>query len=79
MTNRSEKILDLLYAKQEGNSVDIKALDSNDKLSEAFAGVLENYDRERVYASDIKKLFRLVQPSHCRRHDRVHRDRGISF
>ncbi len=51
------EILDLLYAKQEGNSVDIKALDSNDKLSEAFAGVLENYDRERVYASDIKKLF----------------------
>ena len=51
------EILDLLYAKQEGNSVDIKALDSNDKLSEAFAGVLENYDRERVYASHIKKLF----------------------
>lgn len=51
------EILDLLYARQEGKQVDMKALDSNDKLAEAFAAVLENYDRERVYPTDIKKLF----------------------
>jgi ubiquinone biosynthesis protein Coq4 len=30
---------------------------SDKQLKEAFATVLPNYDRERVYVSDIKKLF----------------------
>ena len=51
------EILDIVFAKNEGKPVDKKALDSNEKLAEAFAGVLENYDRERVYPTDIKKLF----------------------
>ncbi len=31
--------------------------ESNDKIVEAFAAVLPNYDRERVHVSDMKKCF----------------------
>jgi len=50
------KILDRVYATEDGKPVEVKSLD-NDGLREEFAKAVEDFDRERVYPSDIKKLF----------------------
>jgi len=50
------KILDSVYAVEGGKPVEVKTLD-NDGLREEFAKAVEDFDRERVYPSDIKKLF----------------------
>ncbi len=50
------EILDLVYAHENGGKIDFKALD-NDALREKFGEILPDYDRDRVYPSDIKKLF----------------------
>jgi len=42
--------------KEKGEKTSIKAKDSKDKLEEYFFGVLPDYDEDRVYASDIKKV-----------------------
>lgn len=49
-------ILDKVYAVEEGKSIDVKALDT-DGLREEFAKSVPDFDRERVYPTDIKKLF----------------------
>ncbi len=51
-----DKILDRVYAVEEGRKIDFKAMD-NDMLREEFAKAVEDFDRDRVYPSDIKKLF----------------------
>ncbi len=51
-----DKILDRVYAVEEGKSIDVKSLD-NDMLREEFAKAVEDFDRDRVYPSDIRKLF----------------------
>lgn len=50
-------ILDRLYANMDGKTIEVKQLVADGKLGEKFAEVVENYDRDRVYPSDIKKLF----------------------
>lgn len=40
---------------EDGKQVDIKALASDDDVREYFAKVLPDFDRERVYTSDIRK------------------------
>ena len=50
------EILDRVYATEEGKPVDVKSLD-NDGLREEFAKAVEDFDRDRVYPTDIKKLF----------------------
>lgn len=50
------EILDLVYAKKNGEKIDVKGMD-NDALRSHFAEILPDYDRDRVYPSDIKKLF----------------------
>lgn len=50
------EIMDRVYAVEEGKPVDVKSLD-NDALREEFAKAVEDFDRERVYPTDIKKLF----------------------
>lgn len=50
------EILDLLYAAQEGKPVAVKELD-NAGLAALFESVLPDYDKDRVYPSDIRKLF----------------------
>lgn len=50
------EILDRVYASNNGNPIDVKALD-NEGLREEFAKSVEDFDRERVYPTDIKKLF----------------------
>ncbi|MDE6379533.1 MAG: DUF5606 domain-containing protein [Muribaculaceae bacterium] len=51
-----DKILDRVYAVENGEKIDVKAMD-NDMLREEFAKAVEDFDRDRVYPSDIKKLF----------------------
>lgn len=51
------EILDRLYAHMEGKKIDVKSLVASNGLGELFGKVVENYDRDRVYPSDIKKLF----------------------
>ncbi len=50
------EILDLVYENMKGEPIQVKAYD-NDGLREKFAEILPDFDRDRVYPSDIKKLF----------------------
>lgn len=49
-------ILDRVYAVEEGKKIDVKTMD-NDMLRTEFSKAIEDFDRDRVYPSDIKKLF----------------------
>ncbi|MDE5850458.1 MAG: DUF5606 domain-containing protein [Muribaculaceae bacterium] len=51
-----DQILDRVYAAEEGKNIDVKSMD-NDMLRAEFAKAVEDFDRDRVYPSDIKKLF----------------------
>lgn len=51
-----DRILDRVYEVEEGQKIDVKAMD-NDMLRAEFAKAVEDFDRDRVYPSDIKKLF----------------------
>lgn len=51
------EILDKVYARYEGKQIDVKGLVSSKGLRPAFEEIVEDYDRERVYENDIKKLF----------------------
>ena len=51
-----DQILDRVYAVEEGQKIDVKAMD-NDALRAEFAKAVEDFDRDRVYPSDIRKLF----------------------
>lgn len=50
-------ILDRLYERHEGKALDVKGLMAEGKLAETFAEVVPDFDRDRVYPTDIKKLF----------------------
>lgn len=50
------EVLDSVKAKNEGKPVDIKAIGGEKELREYFGEILPNYDRDRVYTNDIKKL-----------------------
>lgn len=50
------EILDRVYAVENGQPIEVKPMD-NDALREEFAKAVADFDRERVYPSDIKKLF----------------------
>ncbi len=50
-------VLESLKAKTEGKPVDVKSLGSDENIREYFGEILPNFDRERVYTTDIKKLF----------------------
>lgn len=42
--------------KENGNIASVSPKDGKDKLEEYFFDILPNYDEDRVYASDIKKI-----------------------
>lgn len=50
------EVLDLVYANTEGKAIDIKALVADKGLKSYFEQVLPDFDQDRVYDSDIKKL-----------------------
>ena len=49
-------VLDTVKEKIEGKPVDIKGLGNDVQVREYFATILPEFDRERVYTTDIKKL-----------------------
>ena len=51
------EILDLVYAKNEGKPIDVKKLVANKALKQEFEAVVPDFDKERVYDNDVKKLF----------------------
>lgn len=50
-------VLESLKKVADGKPVDVKGLEKAGELREYFAKVLPNFDDERVYTNDIKKLF----------------------
>ncbi len=50
-------ILDRLYEKHGGAPIDVKGLMAAGGLRDAFAKVVSDFDRDRVYDTDIKRLF----------------------
>jgi hypothetical protein len=52
------KVLGNINTKEKGKPTSVKANDSNDTLEEYFFGILPDYDEDRVYVSDIKKVIK---------------------
>jgi len=50
------EVLKKVMTKENGEQTSISHKDSKDKLEEYFFEVLPDYDEDRVYASDIKKI-----------------------
>jgi uncharacterized protein DUF6852/uncharacterized protein DUF5606 len=53
-----QKVLKKIKTKEKGNKTSISHKDSKDGLEEYFFSVLQDYDEDRVYVSDIKKIIR---------------------
>ncbi|WP_303319047.1 DUF5606 domain-containing protein [Flavivirga abyssicola] len=51
-----KQVLERIKKKENGEQASVKPKDSKDKLEEYFFDVLPDYDEDRVYASDIKKV-----------------------
>lgn len=51
-----QQVFENIKNKENGEPTSVKPKDSKDKLEEYFFDVLPDYDEERVYASDIKKV-----------------------
>lgn len=51
------EIFDLVSAAHNGQPVDVKELVKNGTLRDEFEAVLPDFDKERVYDNDIKKMF----------------------
>lgn len=50
-------VFEAIKEKNEGKVVDVKALKNDKEIREYFATILPNFDDERVYTNDIKKVF----------------------
>lgn len=50
------KVFDLIKEKEGGKPTSVSHKDGKDALEEYFFNVLPDYDEDRVYASDIKKI-----------------------
>ena len=50
-------VFESIKVKNEGKAVDVKAMKSDKEIREYFAAVLPEFDDERVYTNDIKKVF----------------------
>lgn len=51
------EILEKTYAKFDGKEINVKKLAAEGKLKDTFGEIIEDFDRDRVYDSDVKKLF----------------------
>lgn len=50
-------VFESIKEKNEGKQVDVKALGGDKQIREYFATILPDFDDERVYTNDIKKVF----------------------
>lgn len=51
------QVMEALREKQDNKPVDLKELNTSEKLREFFGTVLPEFDPDRVHNNDIKKLF----------------------
>lgn len=51
------EILDKTFEKYQGKEIDVKKLSEENKFKEAFGEIIPDFDRDRVYDNDVKKLF----------------------
>ena len=51
------EVLDKIYSYTKGKSIDIKGFADDAAIREYFGNILPEFDRDRVYTTDIKKLF----------------------
>ena len=51
------KVLEAVRVANDGKAIDIKAIGREKELREYFATIMPDYDEDRVYGSDIRKLF----------------------
>lgn len=51
------KVLEAVRVANDGKPIDIKAIGNEKELREYFATIMPDYDEDRVYGSDIRKLF----------------------
>ena len=51
------EILDKVYAHFDGKKIEVKKLIEEGELRNTFQAIVEDFDRDRVYDNDIKKLF----------------------
>lgn len=51
------EVLELIRDKNDGKKIDIKALGGDAEIRQYFAGILPEFDNDRVYTADIKKIF----------------------
>ncbi len=52
------EVLKKIKTKEKGNKTSISHKDSKDNLEEYFFSILQDYDEDRVYPGDIKKVIR---------------------
>ncbi|AUS03974.1 DUF5606 domain-containing protein [Pseudotamlana carrageenivorans] len=50
------QVFENIKVKENGEKASVNPKDSKDKLEEYFFSILPEYDEDRVYASDIKKV-----------------------
>ncbi|MBQ7042260.1 MAG: DUF5606 domain-containing protein [Muribaculaceae bacterium] len=50
-------VFEAIRVKNEGKQVDIKAIGGDKEIRAYFAEILPDFDDERVYTNDIKKVF----------------------
>lgn len=51
------EVFELVKAANDGKSVDVKAIGDDAALRKYFATILPDFDPDRVYTTDIRKLF----------------------
>lgn len=61
------KVLAAIKDKENGQVTSVSHKDNKDKLEEYFFNILPDYDEDRVYASDIKKILQWYNILH--KHD----------
>ena len=70
------KVFSAIKEKENGEQTSISHKDSKDKLEEYFFEVLPDYDEDRVYASDIKKIVQWYNLLH--KHDLLNLEEEVS-
>lgn len=50
-------VFEAIKAKNDGKQVDVKAMGGDKEIRAYFAEILPDFDDERVYTNDIKKVF----------------------
>ena len=70
------KVFAAIKEKEDGKITSVSHKDGKDKLEEYFFEVLPDYDEDRVYASDIKKIVQWYNLLH--KHDLLNLEEEVS-